>query len=75
MMRHVDLHYVYLLKDMIVKRSYTYFPNDKSLYLQKKKNRTYQKTVNILRPSNQHREIAELLSQSQKHLIFIIDGI
>lgn len=74
-MCHVDLHYVYLLKNMIVKRSYMYFPNDKRLYLQKKEKRTYQKTVNILRPSNQHREIAKLLSQSQKHLIFIIDGI
>lgn len=29
MMCHVGLHYVYLLKDMIMKRSYMYFPNDK----------------------------------------------
>lgn len=36
---------------------------------------TYQKAVNILWSANQHGEIAKLLSQSQKDLIFIIDGI
>lgn len=36
---------------------------------------TYQKAVNILWAANQHGEIAKLLGQSQKYLIFIVDCI
>ena len=36
---------------------------------------TYQETVNVLWSSHQHSEIAELFSQGQEHLIFIIDGV
>lgn len=35
----------------------------------------YQETVDILRPTHQHGEVAQLLSQSKEHLILIIDGV
>lgn len=36
-------------------------------------NGTYQKTVDVIRPSNEVCEVSELLGESQKDLIFIVN--
>lgn len=36
---------------------------------------TYQETVDVLWPSNQHGEVPKLFRQSEENLIFIIDGV